>query len=152
MTIRRAAAADIDDMVSLLGELFEIEDDFAIDPCAQRQGLELLLNDPDATLLVADAMGSVVGMATMQRFVSTAVGEYVGLIEDVVVTMSHRGNGIGSRLLQAMLSEATRQHLMRLALAVDVRNLRALSFYGRYGFRISRMGMLYRAQPLPLAP
>lgn len=144
MNIRHAAAADIDNMVSLLEELFAIEDDFLIDRCVQRQGLELLLKDPEATVLVADVMGSVVGMATMQRLVSTAAGGYVGLIEDVVVAGPFRGRRIGTQLLESLIDESDKKNYLRLALAADERNIRAIALYELHGFRIGRMGMMYR--------
>lgn len=144
MNIRHAVAADIDNMVSLLEELFAIEDDFPIDRFAQRQGLELLLKDPEAIVLVAEEMGNVVGMATMQRLVSTAAGGYVGLIEDVVVAGSFRGEGIGTQLLESLIEESDKKNYLRLALAADERNIRAIAFYEHYGFHVGRMGMMYR--------
>jgi ribosomal protein S18 acetylase RimI-like enzyme len=130
-------------MVSLLGELFAIEEDFAIDPLRQRQGLELLLDDPDATVLVCETGGRVAGMASMQRLVSTASGGYVGLIEDVVVSGTCRGEGIGTMLLESLITESRERGYLRLALAADGRNTRAIAFYRRFGFGTGHMGLMY---------
>ncbi|HEX5330654.1 hypothetical protein, partial [Sulfuricurvum sp.] len=82
MNIRRASYEDISDMARLLGELFAIEDDFTIDTEKQSRGLKLLLDTESAIVLVAQEEERVIAMATIQKLVSTAIGEYVGIIED----------------------------------------------------------------------
>ena len=142
--IRAACIDDITQMANLLGELFAIEDDFTIDAEKQYAGLELLVKSPEATVLVALEAGRIVGMASMQRIVSTAMGGYVGLIEDVIVTKEYRHRGIGSRLIEGLIAESQKQGFLRLALGADQRNDAALSFYRTYGFDISQMRLLYR--------
>ncbi|MDD3597262.1 GNAT family N-acetyltransferase [Sulfuricurvum sp.] len=142
--IRQACPGDMDAMVALLGELFAIEDDFTIDPLKQQHGLERLLEDPNGTVLVAESGGIVVGMATMQRLVSTAMGEYVGLIEDVVVHETYRRQGIGNALIETLIAEADVRGYARLALGADRRNTNAIDFYRSKGFVPSQMGLMYR--------
>lgn len=136
-------------MVKLLGELFAIEDDFTIDEQKQSHGLELLLQDSHSVVLVAEILEVVVGMITLQRAVSTVMGEYVGIIEDVVVCESHRGCGIGSKLLDSAIDEADQREWGRLTLGVDLRNTKAIELYKKKGFDISHMGLMYYR---PLAP
>lgn len=143
MTIRAARTDDIDTMGALLAELFAIEDDFAIDPLKQREGLRLLLEEPETAVWVAETAGIVVGMITMQRLVSTAAGGYAGLIEDLIVARGHRGRRIGTLLLQSAVAEAEARGYARLALGVDVRNHPAAVFYEAYGFNGSSMGLMY---------
>lgn len=145
LTIRMAYSDDILPMVDLLAELFTIEDDFTIDAVKQTRGLELLLQNPQSVVLVAEIKNRVVGMITLQRVISTAVGEYVGIIEDVVVSAADRGKGIGNKLIQAALEEANERGWKRLALAADRRNSKAISFYQKKGFEISHMGLMYRS-------
>jgi GNAT superfamily N-acetyltransferase len=144
MMIRRAIYNDIPTMVNLLSELFSIEDDFTIDTEKQLHGLKLLLDTQSAILLVVESDSRVIAMATLQTLVSTAMGENVGLIEDVVVTKSHRGNGIGKRLLEALIIESEKAGLKRLALGADHRNHAAIAFYQKHGFAMSHMGLMYR--------
>lgn len=144
MNIRRASYEDISDMSRLLGELFAIEDDFTIDTEKQSRGLKLLLETPNAIVLVVQEGQTVIAMATLQTLVSTAMGEYVGLIEDVIVQESHRGRGIGKSLLDTLIAESEKAGLKRLALGADHRNHNAIAFYQKLGFSTSNMGLMYR--------
>jgi ribosomal protein S18 acetylase RimI-like enzyme len=149
LTIRLAFSDDIPVMVKLLSELFAIEDDFTIEGYKQSRGLELLLQSPQSIILVAEIQESVIGMISLQRMISTAMGAYVGLIEDVVVSESHRGYGIGTKLLETAIDEAGRREWGRLALGVDLRNTKAISFYQKYGFETSNMGLMYYLPRVP---
>lgn len=142
--IRRAKEGDIPVMVDLLGELFAIEDDFTIDREKQSRGLKLLLENPNAIVLVALAEDRVVGMASVQPLVSTAMGERVGLIEDVVIASRFRGNGIGRGLMERLIDETQKAGMKRLALGADHRNAKAIEFYTKLGFSTSHMGLMYR--------
>jgi ribosomal protein S18 acetylase RimI-like enzyme len=143
--VRNAFAEDIDAMVGLLFELFSIEDDFSIDPDKQLRGLQLLLQKPDAKVLVATHLDCVIGMVSMQSLISTASGARVGLIEDMVVTSEFRGMGIGKRLLASMMEEAQELGYTRVSLGADRRNDAALEFYKRFEFMSGNMGLMYRS-------
>ena len=97
LTIRPAEQNDLDAMVSLLQALFAIEDDFTPDPERQWRGLAYLLDGcgKHRGVLVAEAAGQVIAMATVQILISTAQGGPVGLVEDVVVREDCRGHGVG---------------------------------------------------------
>jgi ribosomal protein S18 acetylase RimI-like enzyme len=144
MSIRRPADTDIPAMANLLSELFAIEDDFKIDIQKHSRGLKLLLETPSAIIFVAQEDNGVVGMATLQTLLSTAMGDYVGLIEDVVVHETYRGRGIGTSLLEALIAESEKAGLKRLALGADHRNTNAIAFYQKKGFTASHMGLMYR--------
>lgn len=144
MMIRRASHHDIPAMANLLCELFTIEDDFTIDIEKQCRGLRLLLDTPSAIVLVAQSDEQVIAMASVQPLISTAMGEYVGLIEDVVVTETYRGRGVGKALIAEVIIASEYQGLKRLALGADHRNLAAIDFYQNQGFTASHMGLMYR--------
>ena len=144
MIVRRACYDDIDEMAGLLSELFSIEDDFTIDREKQSRGLSHLLETQSAIVLVAQEGDHVIAMATVQQLVSTAMGEYVGIIEDVVVQETYRGRGIGKSLLEALIVESEKAGLKRLALGADHRNTNAIAFYQKQGFTTSHMGLMYR--------
>jgi len=144
MKVRYAAYKDIPEMAILLSELFAIEDDFIVDAEKQSRGLKLLLDMPNAVVLVAEEDECVIGMVSMQSLVSTAIGENVGLIEDMIVTQAYRGKGIGSSLLEALIAESAKKKYGRLALGADNRNNGAIAFYQKYGFTTSHMGLMYR--------
>lgn len=144
MRIRKAAISDIPVMVELLCELFAIEDDFTIDRQKHALGLTLLLENPDAVVLVIEEENSVIGMASVQPLISTVIGERVGLIEDVVIASRFRGNGFGKQLIERLIEETEKMGMKRLALGADARNVGAIEFYKKLGFLTSHMGLMYR--------
>ena len=139
--VRPAQLNDMDALVSLLQALFAIEDDFSPDPDRQRKGLTRFLDGcgKHRCILVADADGQVVGMATLQILISTAEGGPVGLVEDVAVRNAFRGRGIGRQLMDALAAWAAERGLTRLQLLADRDNQPALDFYGRIGWQPTRL-------------
>lgn len=132
--IRCATTADLSGMTGLLCELFSIETDFTPDVRLQRQGLANLMKDQNANLLVAVVKSEIVGMCTLQQLVSTAEGGIVGIVEDLVITESYRGSGIGGMLLDRIEEIAQRKHMRRLQLLTDIENEDALHFYDKHGW------------------
>jgi GNAT superfamily N-acetyltransferase len=137
-------AMDIDTMSMLLDQLFSIEQDFTPDYSKQRHGLEKLLAASDAYVVVAEDQGKVVGMATLQVLISTAEGGLCGLIEDVVVSESNRGRGIGQALMDHLIQWAHKKGLSRLQLLADRENQPALVFYQSHGWLATNMIALKR--------
>ncbi|VGO22419.1 GNAT family N-acetyltransferase [Pontiella sulfatireligans] len=142
--LRKASASDLPAMIELLSQLFSLEADFAPNPMKQVVGLHLLLNRPDALVLVAEQDGAAVGMCTVQRLVSTAEGREVGLIEDVVVLAKYRGRGIGSAMLAEAERWAVEQGLSRLQLLADRCNAPALEFYRKHAWKQTQLVDLRR--------
>ncbi|MFW5909733.1 MAG: N-acetyltransferase family protein [Thiohalospira sp.] len=145
ITIRRASSADVPALADLLTELFTLEEDFEARPERQRAGVEALLADPRrAAVLVADAGGDPVGMATVQTVISTAEGGPVGRVEDVVVSTPWRRAGVGTALLEALEVEARHRGLARLQLVAQEDNTAARRFYTARGWRETSLGVLRR--------
>lgn len=132
--IRPARPEDLDAMVGLLQSLFAIEVDFAADASRQRRGLQLLLEDRRACLLVAEAGGNVAGMCSGQLMVSTAEGGPSLLVEDVVVDEKRRGQGLGRLLMEAVSAWGVGRGATRLQLLADRNNAPALAFYRSLGW------------------
>ena len=133
-------------LVALLRQLFAIEEDFRIDEERQRRGLAMLLDSPQARILVAEAAGRVIGMCTGQLLVSTAEGGSALLMEDVVVAEGFRGCGAGRLLVSAMVDWAATRGSFRLQLLADRDNSRALSFYQAIGWQTTNLICLRRYQ------
>jgi GNAT superfamily N-acetyltransferase len=128
---KEADESDIDELVSLLSDLFTIEKDFNPDLSKQKTGLNLLVNNhTSATIQVAkNASGKVIGMVTAQLVISTAQGAASAWVEDMVVDAKHRGQGIGRQLLQRTLDWAKEHGATRAQLLVDLENTEALGYY-----------------------
>lgn len=143
--IRRAMSSDISSLIRLLEILFSIETDFTIDESKQRTGLEMMLNDEmNRCIMVAEKDSQVIGMCTAQLLVSTAEGGYVALIEDVVVSKGHRGEGIGSDLLLAIERWAAAKGVKRLQLLADRNNTLALDFYRKMSWNNTQLICLHK--------
>ncbi|MFZ5555919.1 MAG: GNAT family N-acetyltransferase [Pseudomonadota bacterium] len=140
-TVGPAGAADVPALVTLLGELFSIEQDFTPDPERQRAGLGQLLADPDraAVLVARDGAAQVIAMVTAQLVVSTAEGAPSAWIEDMVVAKAHRRGGVGRALIDAALAWARQKGATRAQLLVDLDNVPALACYERLGWAATRL-------------
>lgn len=139
MKIRTATKEDIPAMAELLHELFAVEADFTPHFPTQSKGLELLLESSTATVFIAEIDGQVVGMCTLQMHISTAMGKRVGIVEDVVVDVEHRGKRIGAALLRRLEEWAKAHGLARLQLQADRDNHPALGFYRRQGWHLTNL-------------
>jgi ribosomal protein S18 acetylase RimI-like enzyme len=132
---RPARSTDIPALCNLLEALFTLETDFHPDRHKQAQALQLLIDKTDANsqpaclVWVAEQDGEVVGMCSVQVFISTAEGGEVGLVEDVIIDAAHRNQAIGQRLLSSLEAWARERGLTRLQLLADAHNFSAISFY-----------------------
>lgn len=128
--IRKAESQDTSGMLSLLKELFSIEEDFVFDAEKAKKGLELILKDGKRSLIMlAEENKEIIGMASVQLVISTAEGGYSGLIEDVVVKKALRGKGVGRKLLESIETWARENNVKRIQLLADKSNAPALNFY-----------------------
>jgi len=134
MKIRTATKDDIPVMAELLHELFAIEVDFTPDFAAQSEGLRLLIERESTEIFVAEVQDNVVGMCSVQIHVSTAKGREVGVVEDVVIDVDYRGQGLGAALLRRLEEWSVQRGLTRLQLLADKDNHPALGFYRRQGW------------------
>ncbi|WP_018411916.1 GNAT family N-acetyltransferase [Methyloversatilis thermotolerans] len=140
MTIEPATREDIPALCGLLATLFAQEAEFAPDTAAQARGLAMIIDDARVgTVLLARRDGQVLGMVNLLYTVSTALGERVLLLEDMVVAPRARRDGVGSALLQAAIAHARAQRCPRITLLTDRVNADAQRFYARHGFVASDM-------------
>lgn len=139
IAIRRAEISDIFSIIELLGELFDIEKDFAFDFIKHQKGLQLLLQSEKDAVFVAIVDEKVVGVVTMQRIISTAMGTFIGLVEDAVVKKEYNGMGIATRLFQTIFEHAKTEGYTRIDLLCDLDDPSAKKFYKKMDFRQSNM-------------
>lgn len=140
MHVALASFADIPALADLLAILFEQEAEFQPDRDAQMHGLTRILENPHmGSILVVKQQDSAVGMISLLYTVSTALGERVALLEDMVILPTVRNTGIGSQLLQAAIDHARTAGCKRITLLTDHTNEAAQRFYAKQGFSISTM-------------
>jgi Leucine-rich repeat (LRR) protein len=143
ITIEEAMREDLAQMAHLLSELFSIEADFDVDYEKQLSGITKLFELEGTVLLVARHDEKVVGMLTMQRLISSAEGDVIGQIEDLVVEESYRKMGVGSRLINKMRFLAQEYGYKRTQLVADLDNAQAHHFYSRRGFRRTNLAVYH---------
>jgi len=140
MQIAVAQQKDIQELCQLLAILFSQEEDFKPDYAAQSRGLGLIIADPKVGhILIARQNEVVIGMVNLLYTISTALGDRVALLEDMVVHPDARGTGAGSLLLKQAIELARSNGCRRITLLTDRTNEAAQRFYKRHGFTLSAM-------------
>lgn len=140
MGIEMASVGDIPRLNELLTILFTQEADFRPDPVRQSAGLRLIIENPAAGhILVLRENAIIVGMVNLLYTISTALGDRVAILEDMIVDPCCRGDGTGSRLLDGAIVFAKEQGCRRITLLTDQTNSGAIRFYERHGFNLSEM-------------
>ena len=136
MTIRPATRADIGRVYPLICELALYEnarEQVETTPeVLERDGFGA---NPLYQLLVADDDGEIVGMALSYFRYSTWKGKRLYL-EDLVVTESARGRGVGRALLEATIELARQSECSGLMWQVLDWNEPAIQFYQKFGVRM----------------
>ena len=140
MKIELATTADIPTLCSLLDHLFSQEVEFKPNHEIQSRGLEKILNNNNiGNIFVAKKNKKIIGMVILLYTASTALGERVALLEDMVVSPNERGLGIGSMLLDHAVKYATEEGCKRITLLTDKTNIGAQKFYKQHKFNRSSM-------------
>jgi GNAT superfamily N-acetyltransferase len=138
--IEAATLDDVSQLADLLAILFTQEADFRPDHEKQMRGLRQIVEASErGRIFVARIDGEIVGMVNLLFTISTAEGEPVCWLEDMVVRPEQRGKGLGSRLLQHAVHYAKANGFARITLLTDRTNENAVRFYQRHGFRSSEM-------------
>lgn len=140
VVIQPAISEDLDELSSLLGELFSEESDFRPNKEKQLRGLRLIFEQPNrGRVFVLRRDRSIVGMINLLFTISTAEGGFVILLEDLVIHREHRGHGYGSMLLDYAIEFARQKSFKRITLLTDRPELRSQSFFRKHGFYESPM-------------
>jgi GNAT superfamily N-acetyltransferase len=113
--IRPAVPADVDGLTGLLRVLSALETDFVFEEEKRRRGLQMMLANEHARLLVAEAGGMVIGMCAGQVTVSSD-GRSNLLIQELAVHRAWRGKGVDRCLLAAAIEWGERQGVSCLQL------------------------------------
>ena len=138
--VEPATIDDLPDLATLVMELFAISGDFHPDKSAQERGLQLVLEQPSrGRIFVVRNDDRIIGMVNLLFTISTAMGGFVILMEDVVIHPDHRGQGYGSMLLNEVLAFAKRKDFLRITLLTDKISAESQSFFRKHGFDYSHM-------------
>lgn len=103
--------------------------------------LKKITANPNHVIFVAALNDKIIGSTTIlieQKFIHD--GGLVGHIEDVVVSKEHEGEGIGFKIMQAVLEYAKSQGCYKTILDCDDK---VKPFYERLGFKRHSNGMRF---------
>ena len=134
--IRDAVQNDMKQVLMLIKELAKFEKE----PNAVILNEEQLVRDgfsenPKFKCFVAESNNKIIGMALGYPRYSTWKGVTMHL-EDLIVTKSRRGNGIGSLLFSKFINYAHSLRVKRIEWAVLDWNVNAIEFYEKNGAKI----------------
>ena len=124
--------ADVAPELAVLGEVRAEADSWAV----RRDLYEDWLKDPEAFVLIAESQGQAVGYAVVQvrgPEETWATGDRVAQLETLAVLPGHRGQGIGSALVERMHEELRRLGASHFVVSVIASNDDAVRFYKRLG-------------------
>lgn len=85
-------------------------------------------------LFVAEHQGIIVGISVFYYRYSTWKGKRIYL-EDIIVTETHRGRGLGSILFEATIEEGKKTQCTGMMFQVLEWNTPSIEFYKKYGTR-----------------
>lgn len=134
--VRDAVQNDMKQVLMLIKELAKFEKE----PNAVIINEEQLVRDgfsenPKFKCFVAESNNEIIGMALGYPRYSTWKGVTMHL-EDLIVTKSRRGNGIGSLLFSKFINYAHSLRVKRIEWAVLDWNVNAIEFYEKNGAKI----------------
>jgi N-acetylglutamate synthase-like GNAT family acetyltransferase len=129
MRIRDALPEDAEALAALIGQLGYPTTAEAV----ARRVAQLEASEADS-IVVAEADGEVVGLASLHTSLSVEYDEPAAKLSAIVVDESHRRCGIGEALVAAMEAEARERGCRLLFLTTAARRADAHDFYRRLGF------------------
>ena len=140
MVVEEAKKSDIESLIDLLTLLFSQEVEFTPNKKSQEKALKKIIEDKNiGDIFVAVKENKVVAMVNILYTISTALGEKVAILEDMVVFKEFKNQKIGSSLIKFTLDYLKRNSFKRVTLLTDSDNFNAHNFYKKHEFIKSSM-------------
>ena len=137
---RVAKTEDIPVLCELLWELFSQEVEFTPNKKSQEKALKKIIEDKNiGDIFVAVKENKVIAMVNILYTISTALGEKVAILEDMVVFKEFKNQKIGSNLIEFTLDYLKKNSFKRVTLLTDSDNFNAHNFYKKHKFTKSNM-------------
>ena len=134
LTIRQYCPSDIDQCKELWVELVEHHRTIYSDPTIGGEFPghyfdKYLARVGTEHIWVAERDGNIVGLTGL------VINDEEGEIDPVIVSLKHRGNGIGTSMVTFVIEKAQKLNLHYLSVKPVARNTDAINFYHHTGFR-----------------
>jgi ribosomal protein S18 acetylase RimI-like enzyme len=99
------------------------------------ENCRILIKDPAHHLLLAKDKDKVVGLVNFTTRKTILHPGPSGLIDELIVSRSHRGRGIGKILLLAAIEECRKLGCCEVEVSTEKSNTRSREFYRKCGFK-----------------
>lgn len=129
LIVRGADESDIP-VLSMLAEEFIPEE------ASREERIEILgetLKRRDYELLVAELNGEIVGFVDQWIILDFAHGARLSYIQNLYVSPSHRRKGIGSKLVEEIISSAEDRGVLEIHVVTGFKNKPAIDLYKKHG-------------------
>ena len=125
------------DLSAILALMVDIEtDDQVLDLPAAEAIFERMQSYPNYIIYVTVAEGKVIGTFSLLIMDNLAhLGAPSGIVEDVVVHSSWRGQGIGKQMMQFAMQQCQKAGCYKMALSSNLIREQAHRFYDQLGFQ-----------------
>jgi len=136
MNIRIASDADLPEILGLYAQL-DADDEQALEIDEAKTIFAKMRQYPDYHVYVVETNGKIVGtfaLAIMDNLAHR--GCKSGLIEDVVVSESLQGHGVGKQMMQFAIETCREKGCYKVALSSNLKRQNAHKFYEGIGFKI----------------
>jgi len=134
--IRKAKESDSPAIEKLMTELIETMDNTeGINIQLVLENYRNLLSDASSHFLVAEIEGVIVGFINFTTRKTVLHRGPSGLIDELVITKSYRGKGIGKRLLSAAIEKCKQLGCCEIEVSTEKLNTKAREFYKKSGFK-----------------
>jgi len=138
--IEPATLDDLPQLVALITTLFEEEEDFVPNQTRQEKGLHAILEQPNrGRIFVVRTDYEILGMANVLFTISTVMGGFVILLEDVIIHPDFRRQGFGTQLLEYVIDFAKRKDFLRITILTDRISAESQRFFQKLNFIHSNM-------------
>lgn len=131
--IRRAIPSDVDTIYAFICAL----EDTVIDQAAFHRIYTLNSGFPPIHYFVADKAGEVVGFISCHTQYLLHHSGKVGEIQELYVRQDMRGQGVGQKLLAAVMALATEKKFVNLEVTTNQKRQDTIRFYERASFQLS---------------
>lgn len=134
MNIRLAKPSDLPAIIELMREFAEFEKllEYFV-ATEEKLGLALFGDGAFAEAFVAETDGKLAAYAIFFPYLATFRAQRGLFLEDIFITKSQRGEGLGEKMLRAVARRAKERGFERIDFHVLDWNTPAIGFYERFG-------------------
>jgi len=145
IVIREACESDLEQVLSLYAQP-DLDNGAVLTPEEAARIWRGFADFPDYRLYVAQSDGAVIGTFALLIMPNLAHrGTPSGVVEDVVVSATHQGGGVGRAMMDFARQRCAEKGCYKMALSSNLKRERAHQFYESLGFE--KHGYSFRIAP-----